>query len=241
MADVLELHELFCAFLEAEESLGFFPSSKIPRDQLRRAVEMVRALTGLNPVDVIKNAERFIPSVSKPETAEDKSSDPSWKAVEDTLLRMTASALSACNIGLAEETAAQIGRHPLAHRCRVACEWLRLFLFRRGAEQGRQVRAAGEAYAQGRLSIEEVASVIGVSKDEAICLLERYGYFRPISTIRLRPEDRKARLARLRADRIQRNGVPGADKSLIMRDVVASQRIEDLDARPWLPTIRPAQ
>ncbi len=78
--------------------------------------------------------------------------------------------------------------------------------------------------------------MIGVSVDEAIFLLERHGYSRAIANIRLSPEERKLRLAKLRSDRLARNDQPTVDKRLVLRDVVASQRIEDLDARPWLPT-----
>ncbi|SRR5713101_3265067 len=235
-ADILELHVIFCASFEAAESLAIQSLKKPERDELDRLIRVVRALTGLEPSDVVDRGKRFFPPDRQSGAEEQGNTSSSPANLEGVLLRLSASALSGCSITLVEEVSADCGRHHLGHRCRIAYDWLRSFVYRHGAEQAKQVRTAGVAYAEKRLSLDEVASVIGVSVDEAIFLLERHGYSRAIANIRLSPEERKLRLAKLRSDRLARNDQPTVDKRLVLRDVVASQRIEDLDARPWLPT-----
>jgi hypothetical protein len=235
-AEILELHVVFCAFFEATESLGLDPYGFALED-VSRINDLGHALTGLDPREVLKNGDRFFP---EEEANAHENPMPSGTADENgarlgaNLLRVSSSALSSCDIKEIEEVAEPLGRQPLAHRCRLAIDWLHSFIFRRGAPQAAQIKAAGEAYAQGRLSVSEVASVIGASVEEALVLLERHGYFRP-SNIRLPDKEREAKLARMRADRIERQGAPVLERSLVARDVISSHRIEELDARPWIP------
>lgn len=66
--------------------------------------------------------------------------------------------------------------------------------------------------------------------------LEDHGYRRSVEGLRLSEEAKQQRLAAIREERRARNGAPGALPDLVRREVIASQRIEDVDARPWLKT-----
>jgi hypothetical protein len=48
------------------------------------------------------------------------------------------------------------------------------------------------------------------------------------------PEQRAARYAQMRADRLRRQGRPESDPALIVRLVLSSSRLAGIDARPWL-------
>ena len=93
---------------------------------------------------------------------------------------------------------------------------------------------AGHIYAEGRASIDEVASMLARDVPDVVALLEERGYRRTIDELRLSDEERASRLAQIRDERISRQGEPREDRSLAARDTIASQRIEGIDARPWL-------
>ena len=95
------------------------------------------------------------------------------------------------------------------------------------------VEAAGRAYADGRLSVDEVAVALGVDVPDALVELEAHGFARGIDKIRLSDEERAAKLKLIRQDRLARNGKPVYDPVLATRCAVASLRIEGIDAR-WL-------
>lgn len=96
-----------------------------------------------------------------------------------------------------------------------------------------KLRIIGRAYEEGRLTLDGVASVLGVSRSDAVALLEKSGFHRPVEVIRLSDEQRKTIGAKLRAERMRRAGHQASSDSLVSRSVIATQRIEGVDARPW--------
>lgn len=92
----------------------------------------------------------------------------------------------------------------------------------------------GRAYAEGRLSVNEVAALLERSVPDAVALLEKQGYRRTVDKLRLTQEEEARMLEKIRAERIARGGKPHVEKDLVQRDVIASQRIEGIDARPWV-------
>jgi len=98
----------------------------------------------------------------------------------------------------------------------------------------RALAAIGRFYAAGRLSLVEAAEALQMSVEDAVAAFEVHGIARRLDVIRLGDEERKARLARLRE---QREGQVGSQAAaeLVRRDVIASQRIEGIDARIWMP------
>ncbi len=96
------------------------------------------------------------------------------------------------------------------------------------------ITADGHAYAEGRVSVDEVAAMLGLTVPDAVAQLEAHGFRRSVEALRLTDAERAERLAAIRAERIARGGVPRSSPDLVNRDVIASQRIEGIDARPWL-------
>ncbi len=108
------------------------------------------------------------------------------------------------------------------------------FAARNGAPAAERLHVAGRAYAEGRLSVAGVAGVLGVSVPDAVAALEQHGVARSTDAIRLPDAERAAFLGRV-ASRTKRDQPSRPDEDAVARDVIATQRIEGVDARPWLP------
>ncbi|MBK6514241.1 MAG: hypothetical protein IPM79_19090 [Polyangiaceae bacterium] len=93
--------------------------------------------------------------------------------------------------------------------------------------------ATCQAYADGRLSIDEVARRFVMGLADALVFLEEQGCRVAPAALRLTPEARAHLLSRIRAERIARGGEPRLERQLVLREVVASQRLEGIDAR-WV-------
>ena len=106
--------------------------------------------------------------------------------------------------------------------------------FDRAIPGRKDLQAVGTGYGDDLLSITEVARLLGVAPPDALIMLVSGGYHRPLEVIRLTPEERQARLQAIRIDRLARKGAPAPDEDLIARDVIASERLESVDARRWI-------
>jgi hypothetical protein len=98
------------------------------------------------------------------------------------------------------------------------------------SEKAAQTGALGRAYADGRLSLAECAGALHVDVGDAIALLQEHGFARLPEVIELSPEEAAEGLAAIRRARLAPMP-PTAD--LVQRDVIASQRMEGVDARPY--------
>jgi hypothetical protein len=96
------------------------------------------------------------------------------------------------------------------------------------------LRALGPDYAAGTAALDDVCKILDVSISDGVALLEQFGYARPREHIALSDAQRDEMFASLRASRLERAGRPHASLPRIVRDVVATQRIEGIDARPWI-------
>jgi hypothetical protein len=153
------------------------------------------------------------------------------------MVRSVDSLLTFCPIEMLEsieEVARANALADLGHRCRVAYEGLQAFVHRNNSRHDAGARVVGRAYAEGRLSLAEVAAVLRVSSSDAVAFLETNGFCRSLETIALPDDERQRILAKIREDRLKRGGKPDAT-ALVARSVIASQRIEGVDARPWVP------
>lgn len=133
-----------------------------------------------------------------------------------------------------EQRAAGMGAAEVGHRCRVAYDWLRAFVRRHDPAARESFRIVGRAYAEGRLRLPEVAHLLGFAHPDAVAWLEENGYARGIEALVLSEDHRTAALAKIREDRRARAGRPELRPALVVRDVLATQRIEEIDARRWL-------
>jgi len=70
---------------------------------------------------------------------------------------------------------------------------------------------------------------------DAVALLEQGGFQRPLDVIALSENERTEVYRRMRLDRLARKGSFAASAEAVSRDVVASERIEGVDARDWIP------
>lgn len=228
-ARVLELSLVFASLHDAILQLGLATVA-----DLEREFERVDAIVGtLSCLDVktvfAENLELLRPFAR----VQPRPDDPATIDTA-TVVRNTRSLLLNCPLVDIERAAHTPGVAQAAHRCRLAFDALKAFVARHESPDHLAVAVAGQVYAEGRASIEEVAAMLGRDVPDVVALLEERGYRRSIEGIRLAEVERAAKLRQIREDRVARDGEPRSTESDIARDVVASQRIEGIDARPWL-------
>lgn len=164
--------------------------------------------------------------------------DPSTIRIEEwfSKLRDVARlATPAIPVNELEREAHNLGLESLAFRMRRAHDRLTAFLQRNSETPDHILTIAGRAFAEGRLTVDEVASLLGTDIPTAVWSLEAHGFSRTIERITLPDEERNSIYARMREDRIARGGKPHVDLQMARREAIATQRIEGIDARKWLP------
>ncbi len=225
----LEANLLAACFTEAIERFGV----RTFRDLVQHfpsVLEDVRAsLRVEDPMAIVQSALARA-STPPPEPAAD---DPVGVSVDEMteVVRVT---VAAWPIQEVTALASELGAPQLAHRARVALEGLRAFLLRNDAETKKAVEVAGRAYSRGTLSLEDVAALLRLDPSDAILVLERCGYCRSLDAIRLDEDARSRILELMEQDRRARGGRPAYDRAYVQRDVIASERIEGVDAREWV-------
>lgn len=230
-AEVLELTLAVAGFAEAALDLGIRGSAEtLPRFEEVRG--LARTMIGFDPVETVAKwaAENSVL------TAADRGDPPAfdWESTRSTMLANARSLVTGIPIDVVVAMGSVIDRPEDSHRCRVAFDALRAFLRRTDPSAQAAVKAAGRAYAEGRLALNEVAHLLDLSTTDAVALLEDHGFKRPLSVIALDDEERAVRLAKIREDRLRRGGKPAPTSAFVDRDVAATQRIEQIDARQWL-------
>ncbi len=227
-ADLLEMVTVSVCLVEASDEDGA-PSLTTPsKESLEYYRARVRQMCGLDLEVVASRATRIL---DLPKSEEQPANAPSMDAV----LRTTRSLLESCPIQYLERLAAELGLEPVGHRCRIAYEALRAFVLRNDEREQGRLKLVGRAYARGGLTPAEVALLLDTDVPDAIAVLERHGYQRSIEVISLSDAERSARLGAIREDRLRRAGRPDYSPDLAVRDAIASERIEGVDARSWLP------
>jgi hypothetical protein len=227
----LELHLACAAFYEALHELRVETFADVPPN-VGRALDIASKMARVDVRRVLRESQ-----------SQSSSGPPSQPPMDGRIVNMVAVMLRASRAMLVHvplEALAPIGREQdfaeLWHRLVTAYEALAAFV-RRGdpAPAAEAMRVAGRAYVDGRLSIGEVTSLLDVPRADAVALLEAQGYCRTAERVQLSPEERAAALRAIREERLARGGMPIASEGLVRREVIASQRIEGVDARPWLP------
>lgn len=128
------------------------------------------------------------------------------------------------------EEAAELKIEAECARCERALQQARGVLARSSLRENELLRVFGRQYVAGEVEISGVAAALGVSKPRAIALLEAHEYWRVPTA--MTPKDIKARLAKVREQRLAGHR-PSATGEGVARSVIASQRIEGVDAT-WL-------
>lgn len=227
---VIELTLAVAGFAEAAKELG-----QRTAEGAASNVEAVRRLAttiiGQDPFDILARNPDFVRAAAA--SASQRTSVTDWESAFDALIHAARALVSAVPLETLMSVGHLVGDPELAHRCRMAHSALKAFLRRCDPSVKASTRAAGRAYAQGRITATEVALLLDLTPSDAVALLEEQGFHRPIGVIELTDADRAERLTKIREDRLARSGASAPSNDLIDRDVVASQRIEGVDARQW--------
>ena len=230
-ARVLEVSLLFASVQEAVTRLGLSTAADVVRE-VERVDALVLTLSRLDSRRVLEENRAALAPVFRLQPSADAPASVDMGLV----VRAVQSLLLHCPIAALERAGHDHALAELAHRARVAFDGSAAFIARNCHPQHQAIMAAGTAYAEARLSIDEVAAVLGVSVPDSVALLQEHGFRRSVDDLRLTDDVRRQRLRTIREDRLARGGVPVVEQELLARDVIASQRIEDVDARPWLRT-----
>lgn len=227
----LELNLALAGFAEAVHELRLEDTEAV-LVRIEDVCRLARTTIGQDPRLV---AAAWMPQVPPPMQEAATSVNPlEWDAILATMVSTAKSLVSAIPIEELVAMATLVARPEDGHRCRLAFDGLRAFVRRTDPSVQASTKAAGRAYSQGRLSVAEVALLLDLSPADAIALLEEHGFNRSLETIALSSEERSARLRKLRSERLARAGPPPLDPALVRRDVLSTQRIEGIDARPWV-------
>ncbi len=192
-------------------------------------VDRVRELSGLDPLAVVRQSAETIFKKFSPADIR--------QPVHITLsavVRTARSVLESCPIDAIEKHGNERGLEAFVHRCRMAYDALRAFVLRNDPREQNRLNILGREYIQGALSVEDVATLLDLEPMDAVAVLEARGYNRPLEKIILTEEQRADKYARVREDRLRRGGRFISSPELVARDVVASERIEGVDARRWV-------
>jgi len=226
-AVLLELFVVSACHHEAfeENSIHSFGRSRESRSHL---LERVRLASGLNPMSVIRDAVYYL-------SVEPGNAATSVRLGIPAIVRAMRSILEACPIDDLESLAAIHGIEDWGHRCRVAYDRIHAFVLRNDPEEEEKLRIVGRGFALGELELREVASLLNLHPVDAIALLESRGFARSLSVIRLPADQRIERLNALRSQRMaKKSDPPRFARETIARDVIASERMEGIDARAWI-------
>lgn len=229
-AAFLELLVVLGAWFEAAEELGLRTLGEVMPHGARLA-KLTHSITGYDPAVVAQqNAHRF------PQELLQRTPDPHTPMRADAFVNQGEVAVATCPIAELERHATRIGEPALGHRCRRAFDSLAASTRRIRLNRDHVGRVLGAAYRDGRLTAYELAAVMQVTVVDAIAFLDEHGFARSVDKLQLTDAERARVFQKMRSDRIARNGSPPANAGdVAVRNVIASQRIEAVDARRWLP------
>jgi hypothetical protein len=226
----LELLVVLGAWSEAAAELDLPTVGSVTANAARH-LALLDAICPYDPEQVVQEYFQSFPRL----TVAEVDVDTPTLAVS-AMVQLCLGNLATCPIADLERRANELGSPDLGHRCRKAYDALVAFTRRNRLEHDDAGRVLGRAYADARLSVEEVAAGLGISVPDALVFLDRHGYARGLKRVALGDAERDAAYAAMRRDRLVRRGAsPAAARELAAINVVASQRIEDIDARRWIP------
>lgn len=227
-ARFLELFLVAVCFAEVMgDTASALPGVPMLRDWLRRTAD----LTGLDPKEVAREALIHLPGFAELTATAEPSAPVSFSA----LVRASRSLLEACPIDGLERMAAARGLESWGHRCRLAYDGIQAFVLRSDPREHSRLRIVGEQFTRGLLSLAEIETLLSLDRVDVLQLLQSHGYQRPLAQLELSPQERADRLAAMRRDRLARAGNFEFTHEDVARDVIASERLEGVDARRWIP------
>lgn len=144
-----------------------------------------------------------------------------------------ASKLKATPLSAFVRVAQLLASPELQHEVKQAYEKLQSAVRRVDDKWDARLRDAGHLYLDGKLEVAEAARLLSLDPADVAFEFERLGYVRSMSRIVL-SDARREELLR----QIEHHRKAPVSESLIDRDVIASQRIEGIDARAHRLTTR---
>ena len=220
--------------MKAIEEQASKDSSQLPITGTRQ-IEMqeLRATAGTSIDDIatllaILNRQGAS-TTSQPEAPED------LREVKAQVLASAGEFLRSFPLAEACRFARESNQDEIAHRIQTGAEHIQAIYNRLHTPTSPQFSIAAVAYANGMIEMDVAAKLLGLSRSDLAAALEAHGFTRPPEVIALDDAHRTAILGRMRRERLNRSGKPHLDSDLVARDVVATQRIEGIDARRWLP------
>jgi len=193
----------------------------------------IGALTKLSPDDVFQENATLITaiqSVNAKASVAQSHSIPELEKVVSAVNSILQASPSEDLIKLA--TSLQMTEH--GSRCQVSFEGLHHFTRRNDAWMSQRLKVVGMDYVLGQSSVEQVAEILVLPIADTVAILEDHGFARSVQNVALSEDSRSKLYEQLRQDRANRSGKPQMNPRRVARSVIASQRIEGIDARPWV-------
>lgn len=231
----LEMFVVSACTNEALHEMGITTWSDLAGRE-KEMLARVEESSGLSVSQVMHESLGMLPrEVVETITEEPDALEPVEKLSMPRALAIVRSILESCPIAVLTKAARTVELEEEGHRCQKAYWALEGFVRRNDPRQQQVVRTLGRLYVQGHLSVDDVAVMLGKHPSDAVFILEENGFCRPLEVIRMDEASRAEKLRRIREDRLKRQGEPELVREHVIRDVIASERIEGVDARPWLP------
>ena len=155
------------------------------------------------------------------------------KNLRSMVVQSAAAKLARTPLVVFRKVAELIGDLSLGHEVQTVFERLEATVRRADADWDARLSEAGQLFMEGKLEIAEIGRLLSAKPSDVAAEFEQKGLIRSLATLRLSPEERQRRL--LMMERHRAAGVT-ASPALVARDVIASQRIEGIDARSHLDT-----
>jgi hypothetical protein len=193
----------------------------------------IGALTKLSPDKVFQENIALVTSIQRNNS---KASEPQSHPFPELakVVSAVSSILQASPLADLVELATSLQMTEHGSRCQVAFDGLRHFTRRNDTWMHQRLKVVGLDYTLGQSSVEQVAEVLALPIADTVAMLEDHGFARPVSNVTLTEESRSNLYECLRQDRAKRAGKPQGNPQRVARSVIASQRIEGIDARPWV-------
>jgi hypothetical protein len=186
--------------------------------------QTVRQLTRLDVGKVLRENQATLASSN----IGTKTNEP---ALQRTLSAVE-SILRDCDVKTFAKVGIEIDAPEEVARITIAIDALKAFVRRNDAWFDQRIQFLGEEYCGGRISVPEIARALEIDVPDAVDLLEKHGYARPVAKLGLSDAARQGIYDELDGYRRSRDSKP-TPASAVVRDVIATQRIEGIDARRW--------
>lgn len=226
-ADLLRQDIALFAFVEAMHDAGIAGLADVSREA-DRIIANANIHAGFDVLPWLRDASKGTSERSQPDDLE-------IEELRELLSEHITAKLARAPLSAFLSFAKLINQPQLQYEIQSNFERLQAAARRTNAGWTAQMREAGRLYLEGKVEVAELGRILSLEPFDIAFELERLGYSRRPEELVLRDGDREEMLLQLEKWRIEKR-----KSSTVQRDVIASQRIEGIDARPHLRT-RPSE